>query len=291
MTDTPPSERIIASDYDATIKQHYDRVAQTDKAAPTSTMADLYVREKETAFISSQIAEYTHQRKLKHLDGEQYARKPGNDSKLSVLDVGCGNGYTLERISESFPDFDFKGIEFNASLREIAAKRFLKKDIPISEGDIRILSSLPQKKCDILICQRVIINLLDATDQKTALSNLVEIVNPKGLLIFIECLKSGLANLNSARSEFELGELPPAHHNLYLEDDFFSHPSLKEFDNSKLEGFSTHYFVSRVLHPTFLNGNKPDFVRNSHFVSFFSQALPDSIGKYSPLKLFAFTKL
>jgi ubiquinone/menaquinone biosynthesis C-methylase UbiE len=194
-------------------------------------------------------------------------------------------------MAESFPTFAFEGIEFNASLRKIAGTRLLKRNIRISDGDVRVLSSLPQKTFDILICQRVLINLLDPADQTTALSNLIDILNSKGLLIFIECFKAGLENLNSARSEFGLGDLPAAHHNLYLEDDFFSRPSLTEFDNSKTDLLSTHYFVSRVLHPTFLNANKRDFARNSHFVSFFSRALPDSVGKYSPLRLYAFTKV
>jgi SAM-dependent methyltransferase len=276
--------------YDEAIKQHYDRVAEYDKDSSTSTMADTFVRETETAFIANKISEYTHRQETAHRQDGGYALSPGKNNRFSVLDVGCGNGHTLETMSESFPHFDFAGIEFNASLRNIAANRFRNRPINISEGDIRVRASLPQTRCDILICQRVIINLLDAADQKATLSNLIEIVNPNGLLIFIEAFKSGLSNLNEARSEFGLEGLPPASHNLYLDDDFFIHPTLAEFDNSKADFLSTHYFVSRVLHQTFLNVNKGEFVRNSHFVSFLSRALPHSIGKYSPLKLLAFNK-
>ena len=103
--------------------------------------------------------------------------------------------------------------------------------------------------------------------------------------------KSGLQNLNSARKEFDLEDLPPAHHNLYLSDEFFQHKSLKEFDNTQKELFSTHYFISRVLHQTFLTANKKDFIRNSHFVSFFSKAFPKNVGNYSPLKPLSFIKI
>jgi len=272
------------TEYDQTIKQHYDRVARTDSDAPTSTMADVFVRETETAFIADQIFEFSRQREVANM-------KKRDTNCFSVVDVGCGNGYTLEKMSQSFPNIEFAGIEFNAPLREIAERRFLhNKRVEILAGDIRVPATLPRKKYDILICQRVIINLLNPVDQKTALENLVEIVDCDGLLVFIEAFKSGLDNLNSARSEFGLEALPPAHHNLYLDDGFFEHRSLIEFDNSRAEFLSTHYFVSRVLHQKFLDTCNSDFVRNSHFVSFFSQALPGSVGKYSPLKLLAFKR-
>jgi len=274
MTNQPASAK-ISSEYDSAIKQHYDNVAKNDKDSATSTMADLYIREKETALIIKQINKYIEQK----------------NGKLSIVDVGCGNGYTLSKLSETFPDFDFEGVEFNDSLRAIAKERFLQKTTKISAGDIRLPESLPQKKFDVLICQRVIINLLNPEDQKNALNNLLELVKPNGLLIFIECFKSELINLNSARSEFGLDILPYAHHNLYLDDDFFTRSELNEFSFSEQNSFSTHYFVSRVLHPSFLKATAGDFLRNSHFVSFFSQALPDSIGNYSPLKLLAFKKV
>jgi SAM-dependent methyltransferase len=277
--------------YDDTIKEHYDRVARTDKDAATSTMADLYIRETETTFIRDQIHEYTQRQTARHLEDGGYATGPGKDGRFSILDVGCGNGYTLEEMSRAFPDFSFRGIEFNASMREIAATRFAETGVEISEGDVRLPSSLPRERCDILICQRVIINILDPADQRNALANLIELVRPGGLLIFIELFQSGLRNLNGARAEFGLPELPPSHHNLYLQDDFFADRSLAELRSTNPSFLSTHYFVARVLHPAFLGSNQGGFVRNSHFVSFFSRAFPPAIGEYCPLRLLAFTKL
>jgi hypothetical protein len=88
--------------------------------------------------------------------------------------------------------------------------------------------------------------------------------------------------------------IPPASHNLYLPDDFFEHPLLHKLE---LETFnvppnllSTHYFVSRVLHELALSGTKRKFTRNSHFVRFFSKALPDGVGEYAPLQICTFWK-
>ena len=277
--------------YDVEIKKHYDRVADTDKDAASSTMADLHVRETETKFIEQQIKDFTRQQKNQDLIGKGPATGSDEAKKFSILDVGCGNGYTLENLSNAFPDFHFQGIEFNDALREIANQRFAKKNnVSINKGDIRNIDSLPEEKVDILICQRVLINLLDENDQKSALDNLIKVVKPNGLLIFIECFKSGLDHLNSARQEFDLEALSPAHHNLYLSDAFFDHTLLLELDHSQAESFSTHYFVSRVLHQAFLNATQKELIRNSHFVSFFSKALPPDVGRYSPLKMLSFLK-
>jgi SAM-dependent methyltransferase len=280
-----------SNDYDLEIKKHYDKVAESDKDSSSSTMADLYIRENETKFIENQIEKFILQQKSKDQASGDYATGPLENDQFTILDVGCGNGHTLEKLSNTFPKLDFQGVELNDSLRRIAFNRFKDKKIQIANGDIRNKITLPKEKVDILICQRVLINLLDENDQKLALDNLVNLVNSGGLLIFIECFKSGLNNLNSARKEFELEDLPPAHHNLYLSDEFFQHKSLEEFDNKQKDLFSTHYFVSRVLHEKFLIDNKKKFIRNSHFVSFFSNAFPKNIGNYSPLKTLCFTKI
>lgn len=265
--------------YDSAVKKHYDKVARAEGASPASTMADTIIREKETSFIRGQIAKF--------IEGEA---SPVARSQFSVIDVGCGNGHTLSVLSKVFPQASLTGIEFNAAQRAIATKRFARSKTTIKKGDIRLAKTLPRSTFDVLVCQRVIINLLSSADQRTALKNLVGLVRPNGLLLFIECFASGLSNLNAARREFGLSALPEAHHNLYLGDRFFATPRLTEFDLSQRHELSTHYFVSRVLHPWFLTLSGQQFARNSHFVSFFSRGLPDGIGEYAPLRFLAFTK-
>ena len=163
----------------------------------------------------------------------------------------------------------------------------------IRKGDIRDSDFAPKDSVDILLCQRVLINLLSEEDQKSALGNIINVVASPGItrsggtLLFIESFSSSLAKLNEARAEFELPAIQPAHHNLYLTDDFFETPQLKTLStNGHLPPpnfLSTHYFVTRVLHPLYL-GNKP-LRRNSEFVRFFSAALKENVGDYSPLKV------
>lgn len=260
--------------YDEAIRNHYDKVAAESGDSPLSTMADAITRRIETDAILS------------------FARIALPAPDAAIADVGCGNGYTLAEIAQRFPHASLTGFENNAALRAIAAKRFIGSAAHILPGDIRDAEFAGSKKFHVVICQRVLINLLDPRDQKVALNNIIGATAPGGRLIFIEAFASGLSRLNAARNEFGLSPIPQAEHNLYLPDDFFADVPLTQFNHPHWtvspNELSTHYFVTRVLHPA-LSGNRP-FVRNSEFVRFFSEALPPAIGDYTQLRILAFTR-
>lgn len=275
--------------YDQIIQQHYREVAKTHGLAASSTMADAKTRQSETnaivRFVETVIAQRT---------------RSGIQAPPAIMDVGCGNGYTLEVLATRFPDCTFIGIELSDELRELAKKRHQGNDnVVILKGDIRDAGFAGDHQADILLCQRVIINILDPQDQKEALYNLLSAVSdpvdsrPNGFLLFIEAFSTPLAKLNEARRELGFEPIQPAHHNLYLPDDFFDIPSLRPYRNKDFtippNFLSTHYYVTRVLHPYFTQGQA--FKRNSEFVQFFSEALRPYVGDYSPLKLLVFEKV
>jgi SAM-dependent methyltransferase len=250
--------------YDLAIRRHYDRIAEAAGLSPTSTMADEIVRAKETALIID------------------FIRHVATESGLTILDVGCGNGYTLSQIVDRFPSARCIGIEANDKLRDLALQRRL----TIKAGDVRESIATLVPPADVVICQRLLINLLDVDDQRKALANIIAAANPGGYLLFVEAFASSLGRLNEARAEFDFAPIPPAEHNLPLPDDFFDHSGLiparlGEFPHRENE-LSTHFFITRVLHDVALNGKT--FRRNSHFVRFFSEALPSAVGDFSPIK-------
>jgi SAM-dependent methyltransferase len=275
----------MTAEYDQAILAHYDAVAARFGASPASTMEDEIIRSTETEIITSFI-------ELVSLRVRAQQRR----STLRVADVGCGNGYTLSRLAAAMPH-EFIGIEQNDRLRTIATERL--KALPnvrIVPGDVRSaeIVSGPGADVDVLICQRVLINLLDAADQKCARDNIIALVRPGGCLIFVECFASALANLNDARVELGLSPIPPALHNLHLPEGFFDCPALSAFSDPdwtiSARHLSTHYFVTRVLHEVALRSVGAPFVRNSHFVKFLSAALPPAVGDYSPLRVCALSK-
>jgi SAM-dependent methyltransferase len=284
-----------ATAYDEIIREHYAQEARIHGTSPTSTMADECVRTKETEAIIGSVKSFIREQTAAHATNGGYAEGPGRDGGFHIVDLGCGNGLTVQELAvKIIPGplrLSFTGVEFNADLRAIAQERLRAfGNVKVAAGDVRTIDASQCEPADVVILQRVLINLLDRADQKRALDNIVGLLNPGGLLFAIEAFESGLAELNSAREECGLSPLPPAHHNLYLTDDFFDHPLLaRHMSNESIETsenlLSTHYFVSRVLHPAFLNATGRAFKRNSHFVKFMSAALPDGIGAYSPLKI------
>lgn len=268
--------------YDPAIRAHYDEVATNCGAAPSSTMADETIRAKETQTIIRFVSQVLARWETEFRDSSGYAARPGGSANVTMVDVGCGNGYTLGRLRTALPALRLLGVEQNEKLRMLA-----RQSVQCLAGDVRDLGTIEiePETVDILLCQRVLINLLDRTDQQRALENLIRLTKPGGALLFIETFASGHEALDAARAEFDLPPIPPAVHNLPLTDDFFDVPGLVPWPHSDLDEhmLSTHYFVSRVLHDVALASTGAAFRQNSHFVRFFSAALPDGIGRYSPL--------
>jgi SAM-dependent methyltransferase len=274
--------------YDEVIIEHYRKAAEKEGLGSNSTMADAITREKETRAIIEFVGDDLNRRERGKLG-----------DPATIMDIGCGNGYSLEVLSKLFPENVFVGIEKSDDLRALALSRFKEvENVSIIEGDIRDRDFAKGAAADILICQRVLINLLNVEDQKTALNNIIGVVRLAeeggigGALLFIEAFASSLATLNIARDEFDIPPMKPAHHNLYLEDGFFETEQLSPYPSgerlSPPNFLSTHYFVTRVLHPIFTKDK--EFKRNSEFVRFFTQSLKENVGDYSPLRLCLFEK-
>jgi len=277
-------------EYDHRILDHYDKQAAELGLNPAVTMLDSTVRERETRLIEHFVTLCVNR-----------LRKSGfHDNQITVCDVGCGNGTTLEVLRLGFPEVMFHGIELTPSMLELAQNRF--RDTPnvtVSHGDVRNLKI--GKLFNILLCQRVLINLLDSDDQKSALRKLAGTMEKGGYFLSIEAFSEPMDSLNTARTEFGMPPLEPAHHNLYLSSNFYtSEPSLVPLEGPRLEEglaidflpanfLSSHYFVSRVIHPLALGPDRP-FLRNSHFVAFLTEAIDRPIGDFSPIKAHSFIK-
>ena len=70
---------------DKLILEHYEKIADGHQLNPSSTMEDQYIRKSEIEFFISSIRRYMLEKKRKN---------------LSVLDLGCGNGYLLEQLKK-----------------------------------------------------------------------------------------------------------------------------------------------------------------------------------------------
>jgi SAM-dependent methyltransferase len=252
---------------DHIILQHYKKLAKSFGPSPLCSMQDQFVRQKEIEFFCHEIERCKNEKK-----------RP-----LKILDIGCGNGYLLEEMEKRFPDCEFGGVEFTPELVDIAKKRDLKRTF-IKHGDCRE-EGLWDSPLDVVITERVIINLLSWKEQAKALQNIASLLSEDGLYLMSESFRGPWVELNLGRREMFLEEIPISAHNRYLTEKlpvFLEGIGLREIEGLwPLNYLSTHFYLSRI----FTGVVKSNEVKgkNARFLSFFNEALPPGIGNFSPI--------
>jgi ubiquinone/menaquinone biosynthesis C-methylase UbiE len=259
--------------HDQLIQKHYREVAQTHGASPRSSMEDDFVRESEISWTKNVI------RVLQ-------ARAAGG---LRVLDLGCGNGFTLQSLVEAYPSCSFSGVDFSEDLLAIARSRNLPRT-ELSQGDARRLS-FADASFDFVYTERCLINILDAEEQIRGVREIARVLKPGGYYLMIESFTDGLEANNKARADCGLQAIKEPYHNRYFEkgalldaiQGWFTPAELSESERSSFpfhpNFLSSYYFVSRVLYPAMTKGA---VVRNAEVAKFFSFLPP--IGNYSPIQ-------
>lgn len=97
--------------------------------------------------------------------------------KKSIIDLGCGEGITLERLVKEFPDKDIRGIDYCRENIEICGKH----NLPVEYGsayDIKVRDN----SVDCVVFAEIIEHL---DDPEKALREIYRILNNNGLLLLL----------------------------------------------------------------------------------------------------------
>lgn len=262
----------LAREHDDLIREHYRGIASKHGDSPRSSMEDDFVRQKEVEWIAAFVGAVTKSRPLR------------------ILDLGCGNGYTLEQVARAHPRNRYFGLDFTEELLTIARNRHI-KGAEFAQGDARSLQ-FRSASFDLVYTERCLINILDWKQQVAALDEVARVLRRGGHYLMIECFTDGLANNNKARRECGLPEIPEAYHNKYIDREAFFETIRGKFLLLEPAQFrarggpelcsnflSSYYFISRVLYPAVTKG---EVARNSEMAKFFSFLPP--VGQYSPIQ-------
>ena len=208
----------------ATIRAFWDDRARQFKADGRATLRETHLREVEVRTMESKI------RSLR---------------PKTVLDVGCGNGWSTRRYARQFPGVQFVGVDFSAEMI-----RYANLDVPpncaFAEADVLDSASLPAGPFDMVITQRCIQNLPDWEAQKRAIGNLLSRRAAGGAVLMMECSKDGVRQLNGLRQRLGLEPIEGIEpwHNAFMRDA----DVVAEFD-ARVEHFSSTYmFLAKVIH-------------------------------------------
>lgn len=208
----------------AGIRAFWDERARQFKGDGRATLRETHLREVEVRAIESKIRSLCPR---------------------SVLDVGCGNGWSTRRYARRFPGVRFVGVDFSAEMI-----RYARLDVPpncsFAEADVLDPGSLPAGPFDLVITQRCIQNLPDWDTQKRAVRNLLSRRAPGAAVLMMECSKNGVKQLNGARRRLGLAPIEGIEpwHNAFLRDELV----VEEFDANVEYFSSTYMFLAKVVH-------------------------------------------
>jgi ubiquinone/menaquinone biosynthesis C-methylase UbiE len=168
----------------------------------------------------------------------------------SLADLGCGNGEATVRYAAKVARCI--GIERSECLRHEAERRAKESglsNISVRAGDV--LSCGSAAEFDVIVSQRLLINLGTWEEQMGALSNIHRMLKPGGRFIMIENTNDAFVSLNNMRASVGLSPIPQHWHNR-----FFDYDELMEFFHGKFQllhhyDFGLYYLLTRVYVPMF----------------------------------------
>jgi ubiquinone/menaquinone biosynthesis C-methylase UbiE len=250
------------------IKKHWDALS-VHEDSHKSSWDDFYMLQKEMFEISQLIK--------------------GNES---ICDIGCNNGYCDFKLLSLFSEITIVGIDFSDKLifqaQESLKKSTYKNRAEFKTGNILDQSTLPEKKFDIILIKRVLINIAEEKDQILALKNAKELLKEDGKIILSEAVEENWVRLNRLRKEFGLDGLNQPWHNKYLNDIvikyIYSHFNV-ESDN---DYSSSYYIFSRVFHPWIQKINMVNSLEYMSEINRLGSMIPN-FGDYGTQRLFILT--
>lgn len=168
-----------------------------------------------------------------------------------VADIGCGDGEATVRYAGRVARC--VGIERSEYLRTKASQAVRDSgltNVAIRAGDVRDVS-LPAAEFDVIVTQRLLINLESWEEQMQGLLNVHRMLKPGGRYIMVENTNDAFQALNDVRSELQMAPIPQHWHNR-----FFDYEELMTFCRGKFQllrhyDFGLYYMLTRVYVPMF----------------------------------------
>lgn len=189
-----------------------------------------------------------------------------------ILDIGCGNGYTLISLAKRLEAWKLTGVDFSGNLIKgakhlISQEKDKLKSMPsfICSDALKYLSDQKDESIKYIITERFILNLPSMESQKNALREIYRVLQKRGRLLMCEGTISGFKALNDIRVMVGLEAIQETSADNIsanrIDDKVFKEYLSSElgFKLQDIFGFSNYFIISRVLHPLMVSPLKPRF--------------------------------
>lgn len=257
----------------AKIQQYWEERAKGAQLNPNATTDDIFLRELEIRTFIEYI------KKLKK-------RGP------SVMDLGCGDGYTTIGVAKKLNGVKFLGIDYSKNMITNANLRLkkendikLKKRVEFKTGDAtKLIAQFQKETFDIVLSSRCLINLTSSKQQFDTINQISKILKKGGVYLSIENFEDGNKELNDLRKQMGLPEIPVRWHNLFFKPKNYLNQTKNFFKDVEIINFSSsYYYATRIIYSKYcqMKNIAPDYLHEIHKLSI---DLP-SVGNYSPIKL------
>lgn len=252
------------------IRSYWDERARAETIHPRATTPDYWVRELE----------------IHHLAAILETLEP----PITVLDIGCGNGYSTIELLRRFPRNRYVGADFSSEMVAAAQEAArglpneLREQIVFEELDVLHLSDKYREHYDLIVSDRCLINLPTRELQWRALQEIASALRLGGHYVAIENFVGGQERLNDLRSQFSLDPIEVRWHNLFFSENEFLKRCEKFFQLVRFSDISsTYYLVTRVIYSKLcqMEGRAPDY---DHPIYSIASELPP-LGDLGPIKL------
>lgn len=192
--------------------------------------------------------------------------------RTDVLDLGCGNGYTILELAKTIEGARFVGVDFSQNLidganhlRDGTLDKLGSSVEYVCADALEYVAQLEDGSVPVLITERFVLNLPSPESQLGFLSEVERVLEPNGVLLMCEGFSDGFDSLNALRVATGLDPIP---------DKAPDNVSSLKLDNGKIRaffnsnetlaiesqfGFSQYMTISRVLHPLLVAPARPTY--------------------------------
>lgn len=254
------------------IKKYWDKRAIKYSGSLNSTTKDIWLRKIEVSLLKVQLKKFSW--------------------ITSVLDIGCGDGYTTISLSKEFPDISFVGADYSEKMILNAKERLdsetLGNRVKFIVLDVLSLDS-NIGQFDALISDRCLINLPSQDLQKKAIKNIHSVLNVSGLYFMVENFIEGHQKFNSLRKRLDLPKIPVRWHNNFFSEGWFL-PFIRDlFDIvEEIKFASTYYLVTRVVFSKLCQLQEIEPPYDHPIYAIASQL--DPVGDFAPMRFYLLRK-
>jgi len=190
----------------------------------------------------------------------------------TLLDLGCGNGFTLYSLGTDLAGWTMTGVDFSEvliqgaeTMRTAFAGRLRTVPQFILGDAIAYVRRQADESVDCILTERFLQNLPSRESQHGMLREAARILRKGGRLLMCEGSQDGFDALNGLRETVGLARIPASGPEnvsaLRFDDTEIERYAENEAGFSRIAkvGFSTYFVVARVLHPLLISPLKPRY--------------------------------